>query len=233
MLQKVLGIVAILSLGACASPYVATPYDRASASVESIVVADDSVPEKAIAYEVASVGSNFGLIGALVDAGIQAERQDAVNDALVGIQFDAEDKLEDRLISALGAQGYTVAPLPGQARAKREFLKTYPAAPEGVDAYLDITLNYYGYMSSGAGQPFRPSVWAQVKLVKVADGSTVMENQIVYNPLNVAEGVVTLPPNPEYAFNNRGDLLADPARLAAGIEDALNQVADTAAQLLR
>ena len=233
MFRKVLGIVAILSLGACASPYVATPYDRTSASVESIVVADDSAPEKAIAYEVASVGSNFGLIGALVDAGIQAERQDAVNDALVGVQFDAEDKLEDRLISALGAQGYTVAPLPGQPRAKREFLKAYPTAPDGVDAYLDITLNYYGYMSSGAGQPFRPSVWAQVKLVKVADGSTVMENQIVYNPLNVAEGVVTLPPNPEYAFNNRGDLLADPARLAAGIEDALNQVADTAAQLLR
>jgi len=233
MFRKVLGIVAVLSLGACASPYVATPYDRASANVESIVVADDSVPEKAIAYEVASVGSNFGLIGALVDAGIQAERQDAVNDALVGIQFDAEDKLEDRLVSALGAQGYTVAPLPGPARAKREFLKAYPTAPEGVDAYLDITLNYYGYMSSGAGQPFRPSVWAQVKLVKVADGSTVMENQIVYNPLNVAEGVVTLPPNPEYAFNNRADLLADPARLAAGIEDALNQVADTAAQLLR
>ena len=68
MFRKVLGILAVLSVGACASPYVATPYDRASANVESIVVADDSVPEKAIAYEVASVGSNFGLIGALVDA---------------------------------------------------------------------------------------------------------------------------------------------------------------------
>ena len=50
MFRIVLGILAVLSVGACASPYVATPYDRASANVESIVVADDSVPEKAIAY---------------------------------------------------------------------------------------------------------------------------------------------------------------------------------------
>ena len=60
-----------------------------------------------------------------------------------------------------------------------------------------------------------------------------MENQIVYNPLNTVQGVVTIAPNPEYAFRNRSELLADPARLAAGIEDALNQVADTATQLLR
>ena len=46
-------------------------------------------------------------------------------------------------------------------------------------------------------------------------------------------GVITLTPNPAYEFKNREELLADPARMAAGIEDALNQVADTAAQLLR
>jgi len=60
-----------------------------------------------------------------------------------------------------------------------------------------------------------------------------MENMIVYNPLNTVEGVVTLPPNPDYEFKNRAALLEDPDRLAAGIEDALNQVADTAARLLR
>ena len=88
-------------------------------------------------------------------------------------------------------------------------------------------------MSSGAGQPFRPTVGAKVKLVKVSDGSTLMENIIIYNPLNATQGVVTLPPNPDYAFKNRSELLEDPHRLAAGIEDALNQIADTAVHLLR
>lgn len=233
MYRKLVGLVAALSLGACASPYVATPYDRASAGVTGIAVVEDSLPEKAIAFEVASVGSNFGLIGALIDTGIQLERQDAVNDALAGIQFDAEGELETRLISALSAEGYKVAPLPGGPRKKRDWLESYPAAPAGTDAYLDIAVLHYGYMSSGAGQPFRPAVGAKVKLVSVANGATLMENQIVYNPLNTVQGVVTIPPNPAYAFQNRSDLLADPARLAAGIEDALNQVADTATQLLR
>ncbi|MGQ3040497.1 MAG: hypothetical protein ACT6TH_06870 [Brevundimonas sp.] len=227
------GLVAALALGACASPYVAAPYDRASARVSGIAIVDDSVPEKAIAYEVASVGSNFGLIGAIVDAGIQAERQDAVNDALRGVRFDAETKLEERIVSRLVAQGYSVQPMPGLPRRRHDWLETYPAAPAATDAYLDIAIVHYGYMSSGFGQPFRPAVGAKVKLVKVSDGSTLMENQIVYNPLNEMQGIITIAPNPEYAFENRSALLADPARLAAGIEDALNQVADTATQLLR
>jgi len=234
MLKTAVGLVAALCLSACASPYVAKPYDRASGSVQNIAVIDDSVPDKAIAYEVASVGSNFGLIGALVDAGIQVSRQNAVNDALAGIAFDAETKLETRIISALGSQGYSVKPLDGGVRAKREFLPTYPAAAEGVDAYLDVAVLTYGYLSAGAGQPFRPTIVATVRLVSSKDSSkTLMENYIAYNALAPREGIITLTPNPQYAFNNRGDLLADPKRLAGGIEDALNQVADTVAQLLR
>jgi hypothetical protein len=232
VIKKILGIVAILSLGACASPYVATPYDRAAHNVHSITMMDDALPEKAIAYEVASVGSNFGLIGALVDAGIQASRQDAVNDALISINFDAEERLERRMAAALSTQGYNIAPLTGAARGKRDLLETYPDA-SGVDAYLDVSVSHYGYISSGAGQPFRPSVGAEVRLVKASDRSTLMENIIVYNPLTPAEGVVTLAPNPQYAFSNRAELLENPQRLAAGIEDALNQVADTAAHLLQ
>lgn len=233
MFKKFLVVAMAATVAACAPTYVATPYDRSTASVQGIALVDDSMPDKATAYEVASVGSNFGLIGALVDAGIQAERQGAVNAALTGIGFDAESKLETRVIAALAQQGYTAAPLPGAERPKRDFLASYPTAPTAVDGYLDIVIVNYGYMSSGAGQPFRPTVGAKVKLVKVSDGSTLMENMIIYNPLNAMQGVVTLPPNPEYAFQNRGALLEDPTRLAAGIEDALNQVADTAVHLLR
>ena len=233
MFRKVLVAVAALTVAACASPYIATPYDRTSASVVEIALVDDSLPTKAIAYEFASVGSNFGLIGALVDAGIQLERQNAVNDALAGIQFDAETELESRLISALAAEGYAVEPLESGERAKRDWLETYPAASPETDAYLDVAVIHYGYMSSGAMQPFRPAVAAKIKLVRVSDGSTLMENQIIYNPLNMVQGVITIAPNPAYAFDNRSALLAEPERMAAGIEDALNQVADTATQLLR
>jgi hypothetical protein len=222
-----------LGLSACVSPYVAKPYDRAAAGVQSIAVVDDSAPDKAMAYEVASLGSNFGLIGALVDAGIQQSRTDAMNAVLAKAGFDAEAKMEARLVSAVGAHGYTVRSLTGEPRSKRVFLTAYPVGTEGVDAYLDVVVTSYGYISAGAGQPFRPTCEATVRLVSAKDSSKVlMENIIVYNPMMPRKGVITLTPSPEYAFNNRGELLADPSRLAAGMEDAVNQVADTAAKLL-
>jgi hypothetical protein len=134
----------------------------------------------------------------------------------------------------LGAEGYVVKALEGSARAKREFAASYPTGAAEVDAYLDVVVLNYGYLSAGAGQPFRPTVWANLRLVSAKNPSKpLMENMIVYNGMGVQAGVITLSANPAYAFSNREELLADPKRLAAGIEDALNQVADTATRLLR
>lgn len=235
MHRKTIVILGALALSGCATPYVATPYDKAGASVRTISVVDDSASDDAIAFEVASMGSNFGLIGALVDVGIQAERRAAVNRALDQANFDGEDTFERRLIAKLTADGYQVALRDGPPRTKRELLVSYPTADGATDAYLDVIIGHYGYLSAGAFQPFRPSVTAQVRLVSAADPTKVlMDNRIVYNGMTTADaGVITLSPNPEFEFQNREQLLADPARMAAGIEDALNQVADTAAQLLR
>ena len=150
MFRKILGAVAVLSVGACASPYVATPYDREAHGIEVIALVDDSVPPEPIAYEVASAGANFGLIGALVDAGIQASRQDAVKDALEAHGFDAEAVLEARMARALEAQGYDVAVLPGSDRQRRDFLVTYPGAPEGTQAYLDLVVTQYSLVLTEA-----------------------------------------------------------------------------------
>lgn len=236
MFKKVLvAAVAAMSVAACATPYVATPYERTATNVRTIAVLDDAAEDNAIAYEVASVGRNFGLIGALVDAGIQAERQSAVNKALDGVSFDGETTFERRLASRLTSEGYQVTVRESTPRAKRAFVVTYPAADGSADAYLDIVVAHHGYLSAGAFQPFRPSAAAQVRLVSASDPTKIlMDNRIVYNGMTTADaGVITLTPNPAYEFKNREELLADPAKMAAGIEDALNQIADTAAQLLR
>ncbi|MBC6983154.1 hypothetical protein [Caulobacter sp. 17J80-11] len=223
-----------VSLSACASTYVGKPYDRAAANVQSIGIADDALPEKATASEVASVGSNFGLVGALANAAIQQSREKAINDALAGAGFDAEARLEQRVITSLDAQGYRAKVEQNAVRQKRVYLASYNSAGDKPDAYLDIVVTNYGYLSAGVGQPWRPTVAATVRLVSASDSSKVlMENQIVYNGMYPQKGVITLSANPEYAFLDREDMLADPARLAGGIEDALNKVADTAVGLLR
>lgn len=235
MLKKILAALAAMSVAACASPYVATPYERAANNIRSISVMDDAADDNAIAYEVASIGRNFGLLGAIVDAGIQAERQAAVNRTLDGVSFDGETIFERRLASRLMSEGYQVTVRENSPRAKRAFVVSYPTADGSTDAYLDVVVGHHGYLSAGAFQPFRPSATAQVRLVSASDPTKIlMDNRIVYNGMTAADaGVITLTPNPAYEFKNREEVLADPAKMAAGIEDALNQIADTAAQLLR
>ena len=77
-MKKLVGLAALAAVSGCVSPYVGTPYERASANVHSIAIEHDAVPEKLSAWEVASVGSNFGLIGALTDAAIQQSRETAL-----------------------------------------------------------------------------------------------------------------------------------------------------------
>lgn len=232
MLRNLAAIAAMVALSACATPYVATPYERAQHNIQHVSIIDDAAPEDAIAFEVASVGSNFGLIGTLVDAGIQVSRRNAVNEALDSVGFDAEAHLEQRLASQLSSLGYNVAPMTDNTRTKYDFMESYPDA-NGADALLDVSIQHFGYLSSGAFQSFRPSVSAKVRLVKASDKSTVMENIISYNAIYPQEGTITLPPNPEYEFENREALLENPQRMADGITDALDQVVSTAVRLLR
>lgn len=231
-LRTCVAVSAMALLSACAQNYVAKPYVAGPQPIQKVAVADDSLPDRPIAWEAASVGSNFGLIGALIDAGVQSSRRDAVTEALNSVSFDAEATLEGYVVEALGAQGIETTMLNGPQREKRAFLADYPDAPQGVQAYLDIVLSNYGYISAGHGQPWRPTADAMVRLIAASDGKVLMENRITYNTIAAPGGVITLTPNPEYVFESREDMVTHPDRLASGVKDALQQVASTAAKLI-
>ena len=80
---------------------------------------------------------------------------------------------------------------------------------------------------------WRPAVHADVKMIDALTGKTLMENRISYNPIGGQQGVVTIAPNPAYAFGDRESMVSQPERLAEGIDDALKQVAETAVRLMR
>lgn len=230
-MKKSIAALALLSLGACANPYVATPYSAPTTPITSLGIADDSVPEDAIAGEAASTMGNFGLIGALVDAGVQASRKSRVNEALESVNHQAEETFEAYLVEAFRKRNIEARILGGPDREKREFLTEYPDAG-GAQAVLDFTVVHHGYVNAG-NQLWRPSVAADVRLVDPMTGRTMMENRIALNAIAPQDGTVTLSPNPDYVFQNREDMITQPDRLAAGIDDALRQVADAAINLMR
>ncbi|HEX8223303.1 MAG TPA: hypothetical protein VF605_05760 [Allosphingosinicella sp.] len=233
MKKAYVAVSAMTLLSACASNYVAKPYVPGAQPIQKVAIADDSVPENMIAPEVASVGSNFGLIGALIDAGVQSSRQAALSGALARVSFNAEDTLERSLVEALSQQGIQASVVNGPQRPKRVFLAQYPNAAGGVDAYYDVVLTYYGYLSAGAGQPWRPSADATVRLVSAADRRVLLENRISYNVIAAPRGVITLSPNPEFEFRNREEMVNNPDRLANGLKDAFQRIASTAAKLIQ
>ncbi|MEM0929783.1 MAG: hypothetical protein AAGI89_10890 [Pseudomonadota bacterium] len=170
----------------------ATPYERDRAGVDDVGLLDDSMPDQPRVGQAASAGSSFGLIGALVDAGVQANRQSRINKLVEENPVDAEAMLEKAITEKLGALGYNVSliELPEEEREKRELLESYDGltTSEPVEAYLDLVTTAFGYLSSGVGKPWRPTVNVDVRLVSVDDGEVLMENKLSYNPLAAKRG---------------------------------------------
>lgn len=231
-MNKSIAALGLLSLGACASPYVGTPYTAPAVPVTSVAIVDDTLPDEAIAFESASTMGNFGLIGGLINAGVQASRTERVNEALASVNHTPEANLEAYLIAALADAGIEAAMIEGPDREKRTFLADYPAVPEKAQALIDFNVIQYGYINAG-NQAWRPTVAADVRMIDSGTGKTLMENRIVYNPVDAQAGIITIAPNPAFAFEDREDMISQPERLAEGIDDALRQVAEASVRLLK
>lgn len=222
---------ATLSVAACATPYAAVPYEADTAGVETITLIEDVGSAKVLAYEVASVGSNFGLVGALIDAGVQSSRRARVEEALTAAEFDAQDYFRTELTTALETLGYDVETIQLGERERLELLETYPANDD-VEAYLDVVLRSYGVLSSGAGTPFRPHSSAEAQLYRPGDGSILMRNTVHFNTIGTPTGQIVLTGDAADAFRNREDLLDDTDELLTAIKDAISQTAQTIAGLM-
>lgn len=228
----VAAIVAAL-LSACQTlPQV--PYDRATAgSIKTINVVTPSMDDESRVVLASTVGQSFGLVGALIDAGMQASREDDFEAMAKSQNFSGKTAFAKHLDAALAASGYALAH-DNVNRTQREFLKSYTQPPTvSAEAHLDVVVNY-GYYASGLSTPYRPFVNAAAKLVRNSDGALLMQKSIYYNPLNAApEQTVTVPPNPSYEFSDFDALKTNPEKAIKGLDEALAQVAAAMGTLLR
>jgi hypothetical protein len=229
-------LAALVILSGCATKPI--PYDRTAAQEnKTIGLLTPGWPSGPASVLASNVGQSFGLVGALVNAAMQANRDKELSGILTTQQVNANALFVASLTAELQKEGYTVLPVSAD-QTRGNFLKKYPLGGEPrVDSYLDVVTLGYGYMASGTGDstPYRPAVAARVKLVKASDGSVLMQDQVAYNPIAIGQtqNTVTLSPDPAFAFVSWSDVTADPQKAAAGVTGAVDQSARAVGDLLK
>ena len=226
-------VVAAAMLGACALPEV--PYDRETAGgIKHIGLVTPHFPDEPDVHLASSVGQSFGLIGALVDAGLKADRDKRFNRLLQQASFTVADVFSENLANELRSRGYEVS-LITVRRDKAAFVPEYPVhAPPAVDAYLDLYTLNYGYIAAGVGSPpWRPWLSMRARLVRAKDSAVLMQDTIAYNPVIGAPKAVTIPPDPAYSYSTFDMLEADPSGAVRGLRGAVEQSALAVGKLLK
>jgi hypothetical protein len=205
--MKHLPIIALaaLTLSACAStPYVPTLYDASTADVKTIAIADDALPEKIGANELASHTGTAQAAGGLIGFAVAAAMEGMETSSRVGnlaeilepMGFDAEAEFEKMLTTKLAAAGYSGTNVIGGMRKKRGPLEAFPETT--ADAILDVHMNSFGMQKAKTGEEWRPAAGVTVQLVSTADDSILMDNVISYNSgvtgSNKTEGIIVMSP---------------------------------------
>src|SRR6185312_707978 len=113
-------LTALSFLAGCAGPEI--PFDRSSVpNLKTIGVLTPDIPEKPTVRLASDVGQSFGLIGGLIDAGMEINRNDKLWAALSQRHFSVKEKLTEDIVVSLKSRGYD-AKLVSVDRSKSGFL---------------------------------------------------------------------------------------------------------------
>ena len=233
--RGLLAATVMLFVAGCTSKP-SVPFDSSSAhTIKTIGLLTPGAPNGPRAILATTVGQSFGLIGAMIDAGMQESRESDLKSLLAAQNYDASGLYLANLKKALEARGYKVVDVPMMRTSESGLKKDYlSVSAPNVDAYLD-TAYYYGYISAGVigAAPYRPFVYTDCRLVKASDMTVMMEDSVFYNALNSPKGRVTLAPDPAYVFPDFADITSNPKKVAEGLDVAIKASTDAVGQLMQ
>lgn len=210
-----------------------TAYNKAEANVNAVGLAPPGIPEEPGVRILASVGGNFGLIGALVEESRFAAASKELQEILAANNYDYKKDFHDSLGLAFADSSLKLLPASGErpASERMKFLTKCPAATDSQGC-LDVYVTYLGYMSAGATTDYVPTVHLTARLLRNSDGTTLFQDQIQYNAIANSKAIV-VQPSEKYRFKDRDAMKADPKTVVAGLQEAIRAVTTELAKQFR
>jgi hypothetical protein len=221
-------VLLLLALAACQSFPTQQFNKAANPNLHTIAIAPIGMPEKPQVVILNAVGNNFGLIGALVEAGraSEASKEAEANFSAAGVDY--QTYLPRRLQESMQSLGMQIRQLSGSRPADErfKFLTKLPDA-QGADAVLDMYVSYLGYAAAGATTDYRPAVHVEAKLIDPVSKKVLFADQIYYNNYNpqFAKTAQTIEPDLKMTFKDRDAMKAAPAQVAQGVREGIDAVA--------
>lgn len=235
-MRRFLVVGLFVFLAGCAT-YKSVPFEQSPAHpIETIGLLSPSLPNEPTAFLATTVGQSFGIIGAIVDAGMASSRASSLNSVLTSNKFYIRQEVEGSLTSALEEQGYEVVLVNATRSSKQDFVEAYPTTEQPVDAYLDVIVPLYGYASAGIGgsTPWRPFAHMKTRLVRAGDKTVLMREDIAYNRLTDRnDDTVTISADPSFQYSNFSGLESNSEKSAEGVRVAIAEASKTVGKLLK
>jgi len=235
-MRRICVVALFVFLAGCAT-YKSVPFEQsATQPIKKIGLLSPSLPSEPTAFLATTVGQSFGIIGAIVDASMASSRASSLNTVLTSNEFYIRQEVESSLTAALEEQGYEVVVINATRTSKRDFVESYPATDEPVDAFLDVIVPGYGYAAAGisSSTPWRPFAWMKTRLVRASDNMVLMREDIVYNRLtDQRDDTVTISADPSYQYADFSGLESNAAKSTEGVRVAITEASNTVGKLLK
>lgn len=229
-----LGITFLLA--ACASQNM-RPED--AQAIKRILIAGPENPAQYILVK-GDISGAVGMgvaIGAPAAAGVLAgsmhDRQHAhsFTEAMKQQNLALGDELAAALENGLTQSGYDVAKAHPHRRSPAALMESYAGLNAPFDAVLDLAIEHNSYERRAWGK-IGPSLTIQARLVDPRTARALMQRTYRYDPYAATIGYTILRPPAEYGFDDIPDVMADPAKAAAGfravipmiVQDVLTQL---------
>ena len=143
---------------------------------------------------------------------------------LAGQSLEASARLSDAVMTALAAEGARANPLDADKTAAPIKAWRFVALRPEADAVLSLSLNEVAYSTWNSTSVY-PKISASMSLISTQDDSDLGAASYYVRIESDRSDRRDLPPLKRDRFENVDEVLADPARAAASLTDAIDRIA--------